>query len=293
VRQKGGGPKPNHREEQGAGATPPQALTEYSGIGAALHCLGHNMYDPEIIAAELKLQSKIDGDQAERAAFRNFSVNYTQLQMYLAMAGAQVTVTMIHTPGAYYSIESATNGYQGRVLSFIGDRRATKEPTPICLPMDKMWQWFTGKAIIDDTKFLEYHGNQANLSTLWKPTANEGMAVDVKVPNLLAIPNILLNVLRNQGTAATPSDVLTAVDKIIASAITPGTSWDLIRNWCMMAGRAGNNNKSHVFLDIDSVTIDDKEFDLWVGQKLDLNLGPRPAIASASQQGTPSTQPSG
>jgi hypothetical protein len=88
------------------------------------------MYDPEIIAAELMLQSNIDGDQAKRAAFRDFSVNYTQLRMYLAMAGAQVTVTMIHTPGAYYSIKSATNGYQGLVLAFIGDRRATKEPIP-------------------------------------------------------------------------------------------------------------------------------------------------------------------
>ncbi len=274
------------RETRGGG-NPPQAPTEYSGIGAAHRCLGHNMYDPEIIAAELKLQSNINGNQAKRTAFRNFSVNYTQLQMYLAMAGAQVTVTMIHTPGAYYSIKSATNGYQGRVLAFIGDRRTTKEPTPICLRMDKMWQWFTGKAIIDDTKLLEYHGNQANLGTLWKPTANEGTAVDVKVPHLLAIPNILVNVLRNQGTVATPADVLTAVDKIIASAITPKTSWDLIHNWCMVAGQAGNNNKSHIFLDIDSVTINDKEFDLWVGQKLDSNLGPRPAIASASQQGTP------
>jgi hypothetical protein len=207
--------------------------------------------------------------------------------MYLAMAGAQVTVTMIHTPGAYYSIKSATNGYQGWVLAFIGDRCATKEPNPICLPMDKTWQWFTGKAIIDDTKFLEYHGNQTSLETLWKPTANEGTGVNVKVLHLLAIPNILVNVLRNQGTVATPADILTAVNEIIASAITPRTSWDLIHNWCMVAGQAGNNNKSHVFLDIDSVTIDNKEFDLWVGQKLDSNLGPHPAIASASQQGTP------
>ena len=55
----------------------------------------------------------------------------------------------------------------------------------------------------------------------------------------------------------------------------------------MVAGQAGNNNKSHVFLDINSVTIDNKEFDLWVGQKLDSNLGPCPAIAGASQPGTP------
>jgi hypothetical protein len=84
--------------------------------------------------------------------------------------------------------------------------------------MDKAWQWFMGKAIIDDTKFLEYHGNQANLGTPWKPTTNEGTDVNIKVPHLLAIPNILVDVLRNQGMVATPADVLTAVNKIIASA---------------------------------------------------------------------------
>jgi hypothetical protein len=40
-------------KETRGGGDPPQAPTEYSGIGAALHCLGHNMYNPEIIAAEL------------------------------------------------------------------------------------------------------------------------------------------------------------------------------------------------------------------------------------------------
>jgi hypothetical protein len=41
------------------GGNPPQAPTEYSGIGAALRRLGHNMYDPEIIAAELKLKAAL------------------------------------------------------------------------------------------------------------------------------------------------------------------------------------------------------------------------------------------
>ena len=60
--------------QQGAGGNgnPPQAPTEYSGLKTALRCLGHNMYDPETIAAELKLQSEIDGDQGKCAAFRDF-----------------------------------------------------------------------------------------------------------------------------------------------------------------------------------------------------------------------------
>ncbi len=97
--------------QQGVGGNgnPPQAPTEYSGLETALRHLGHNMYDPETITAKLKLQSEIDGDQGKRAAFRDFLVNYNQVRVYLAMVGTQATVTMIHTPGVYYLIKSATN----------------------------------------------------------------------------------------------------------------------------------------------------------------------------------------
>jgi hypothetical protein len=86
--------------QQGAGGirNPPQAPTEYYGLKTALRCLGHNMYDPEMIAAELKQQSEINGDQGKRAAFQDFLVYYTQVRVYLAMVGMQATVTMIHTP---------------------------------------------------------------------------------------------------------------------------------------------------------------------------------------------------
>ncbi len=77
------------------------------------------------------------------------------------------------------------------------------------------------------------------------------------------------------------------VDSIIASTDTSdGAQWDLVRNWCMVAGQAGNNNKSHIFLDINLVTINNEEFNLWVGKKLDSNLGPHPTTARATQVGT-------
>ena len=74
------------------------------------------------------------GDLANRTAFRDYAVNVQQFRVYLVMLGGQTHVSMIHTPGVYYSIASTTNTYQGNVLAFIGDRRDTKEPTPICLP---------------------------------------------------------------------------------------------------------------------------------------------------------------
>ena len=66
-------------------------------------------------------------------------INVQEIKVYLAVFAAQSTATMVHTPGAYYSTNQGTAAYQGRVLAFIGDCRATKEPTPICLPTIKTW----------------------------------------------------------------------------------------------------------------------------------------------------------
>ncbi len=109
--------------------------------------LGHAMFDPATIKAELAVQRGINPtDATSRSSFRDFAISVQQFRVYLAMLGGQPHVTMIHTPGAYYSINPAMSAYQGRVLAFIGDRRATKEPNPVCMPTTKTWEWFSGNA---------------------------------------------------------------------------------------------------------------------------------------------------
>ena len=95
------------------------------------------------------------GDLANRTSFREFMVNVQEFRVYMAMLGNQTHVSMIHTPGVYYFLASATSTYQGKGLAFIGDRRAAKEPTPICLPTTKTWEWHTGDAVMDFEKFSE------------------------------------------------------------------------------------------------------------------------------------------
>ncbi len=99
------------------------------------------MYDPATIEAELAVQCGINPTNTTSCtSFWDFAVNVQQFRIYLAMLGGQPHVTMIHTPGVYYSINPATNAYQGRVLAFIGDQRATKEPSPVCMPTTKTWE---------------------------------------------------------------------------------------------------------------------------------------------------------
>jgi hypothetical protein len=223
------------------------------------------MYDPATIEAELSVQLRgTPGDLANRTAFRDFVVNIQQFRVYLAMLGGQTHVSMIHTPGVYYSIASATSTYQGKVLAFIGDRRATKEPTPICLPTSKAWEWHTGDALTDFDKFSEFYDVEANKGTLWTPAAGDGAPAELKVPNLVAIPNVLVDLLRTQSAAATPYDVLASIDDFVQESGAPGHHWDYIRKWCLVAGQANANGKSKVFLDTNPVTIDDMDFDRWV-----------------------------
>ena len=128
----GGGmnPPPTPHQQAGAaglggGRQQPPGDAVYSGIDSVLQKLGHTMYDPATIEAELSVQFRgTPGDMANRTAFCDFVVNVQQFRVYLAMLGGQTHVSMIHTPGVYYSITSATSTYQqGKVLAFIGERR--------------------------------------------------------------------------------------------------------------------------------------------------------------------------
>ena len=70
--------------------------------------LGHTMYDPATIDAELAVQSGVNSiEPASRRVFRDFVVNVPQFRVYLAMLGGQQHVSIIHIPGVYYSIASA------------------------------------------------------------------------------------------------------------------------------------------------------------------------------------------
>jgi hypothetical protein len=193
------------------------------------------------------------------------------------MLGGQPHVTMIHTPGAYYSINSASSAYQGRVLAFIGDQRATKDPNPVCMPTTKTWEWFSGKLGTDFTVSKNHYAAKASSGTLWTPVTGEDTSGAIQVPHLLAIPNVLVDLLCTQGMAIMPHEVLMTVDNFIASSPHPtGQQWECICKWYLMVGQSKANRKSKFFLERSPVTINDDVFDLWVQNCLDISLGPRP-----------------
>ena len=246
------------------------------------------MYDPVTLEAELAIQRGVTpGEATSRQAFKDFVVNVQHFRRYLAMLGGKHVVTMLHTPGAYYSISSATRAYQGRVLAFIGDRRLTKEPTtPVCLPTTKTWEWHTGTAVADFSKLDAFYTNDATGGTLWTPNTSDGTPEEITVPYLLSIPAVIVDLLREQGNAQTPHEVLQTIDEfLLTDASADSLDWELLRRWCLVASQTGTQqNKSKLNLDTTPVTIDDEDFDRWMGNRLNVSLGPRPMVAASASQ---------
>ncbi len=74
------------------------------------------------------------------------------------------------------------------------------------------------------------------------------------------------------------------LDEVLANAGEgiDETLWETVRKWCFCAAQAGTNGKSLMAIEVDSVVIDDDEFDKWVGDRLDQSLGHRP-MATGNQ----------
>ena len=184
--------------------------------------LGHTMYNLATIEAELAMQHGINPTNAtSHSSFRDFAVNVQHFCIYLAMLGGQPHVTMIHTPEAYYSINPAMSAYQGRVLAFIRDQRATKEPNPVCMPTTKTWEWLSGTAVTNFIAFEDQYATEASCGTLWTPVTGEDTSGAIQVPHLLTIPNVLVDLLRMQRMAITPHEVLMTADNFITSSPHP------------------------------------------------------------------------
>jgi len=102
---------------------------------------------------------------------------------------------------------------------------------------------------------------------------------------------MLVDLLRNQGSAITPHDVLASIDDFVQESGKQGQHWEYVRRWCLLAGQAHANGRSKVCLDTTPVTVDDEDFDRWVGTLLDIAFGPRPPTAAGPSAGVTSNQP--
>ena len=85
----------------------------------------------------------------------------------------------------------------------------------------------------------------------------DGNPEDIAVPFLLSVPALILDLLRDQGQAQTPYEVLRTIDEYLPNNAYAATlDWGLLHKWSLVASQTGTQqNKSKLNLDTISLTL--------------------------------------
>ncbi len=97
---------------------------------------------------------------------------------YLFVKQGSCFATVVHSPLKFAAISAATQ------LGFVGDRTATREPTPILLPQLKTWQWVKESVFTDGPALIKHYEDDASrIGNLWK-----GEGVDATSKGEIQVP---------------------------------------------------------------------------------------------------------
>jgi hypothetical protein len=133
----------------------------------------------------------------------------------------------------FVAISEATQHLQGRFVGFVGDHTATKDPTPIILPQQKMWKWETKTASLDAIALEAYYiADPTRRGRLWIPDQTDAHKWRaVKEPLLLAIPLVLFRAIWEEGKPLMPHEIGGLVMTFKHEAVDVAKArayWDLI-----------------------------------------------------------------
>ena len=111
----------------------------YSGITAATAKGG--VGTPTTIPQELNWQQLVEGEPTKINQWKDIMGSIQDFKAYLFVKPGSCFVTVVHSPMKFAAISAATLHLQGRVIGFVGDRTATRKPSPIFFPTIQTWQW--------------------------------------------------------------------------------------------------------------------------------------------------------
>jgi hypothetical protein len=143
-------------------------IMPYSGFNEALKKWGMGI--EASIVRDLKWQKDVDGNAQKNKQFQDVVGGLQDFRTYLFIKPGSAFVTVLHPPMKFVAISEVTQHLQGWFVGFVGDRTATKDPTPIVLPQQKTWKWET-KTTSSDTMMLEayYTADPTWRGRLWVP----------------------------------------------------------------------------------------------------------------------------
>lgn len=257
----------------------PTKPAPFSGIAAATEKGG--VGTPTTIPQELNWQRRVEGDPARINQWKDTMGSIQDFKAYLFVKPGSCFVTVVHSPMKFAAISAATMHLQGRVIGFVGDRTATREPSPILFPTIKTWQWVKETVCADGPALIKYYEDDpVRIGTLWPGDGgSEDEKRELHAPRLLSIPLWLLDRIRKEGRAMMPYEIARIVVTHIEEVgdQTYATAWSTVVAWCMLASQANAAGESLVSFSIEAITeVEDEYLGKWLEQRLDTTLGPRP-----------------
>jgi hypothetical protein len=115
-------------------ATPAQ-IVPYPGFNKALKKWG--IGNDASIVRDLKWQRDVDGNAQKIKQLQDVVRGLQDFSTYLFIKPGSAFVMVLHLPMKFVAISKATQHLQGSFVGFVGDRTATKDPTPIVLPQQR------------------------------------------------------------------------------------------------------------------------------------------------------------
>ncbi len=173
-------------------------LRHYSGFEKALKWWGPS--GDTTTARDLKWQRDVNGDTQKIKQFQEVVGGLQDFWTYLLMKPGSAFVTVLHSPTKFVAISEATQHLQGRYVGLVGDRTATKDPTPVILPSQNTWKWETKNTSLDAVALeAHYTVDPTRRGKLWAPDpADAHDWTPITAPRLLVAPLVLFRAFREE-----------------------------------------------------------------------------------------------
>ena len=147
---------------------------------------------------ELAWQREVKGDAAKVTAFKAQVVGLQTFRAFAFMKPKSPLMHFAHSVGQYYGFSGLSPELQDRHIAFVGDRTADGgAPMPVVLPVKKAWDWARVTACMDVGAFITHYNGEGTGNKLWGTPG--GQQREILLPRMLAMPNVMMAVLVQQG----------------------------------------------------------------------------------------------
>jgi hypothetical protein len=215
--------------------------TRYSGIGDVVERTGQKLDYDWFITTELNWQNQVSSNKEKQKGFQEKVLQSPGFQPFLLMTKGSHFMRIGHSIAKFASKTQSNQELDGKVITFVGDRRARQqEPLAVILPQ-KAWTWATHKVYSKAKEMVTFYANKRNYGKFFVGTEEAG----INVPFVLFIPLIAVKILDLHNKSKMSHECYSLIKAYILS---PKTSldvehWGLVLDWLLTTSQGKEKKK--------------------------------------------------